>query len=99
VYYIVYIYTRVNPSSPKTTPSPPNHLKRIQTYYNYYICPLFLQGPLELARIFLEAGLPAGVFNVVCGLGPVAGRALAEDPRIAKLDLTVLFMLNRACES
>lgn len=52
-----------------------------------------------MARIFLEAGLPAGVFNVVCGLGPVAGRALAEDPRIAKLDLTVLFMLNRACES
>lgn len=43
---------------------------------------------IELARIFTEAGLPAGVLNVVTGLGAVAGKALAEHPGIAKLDLT-----------
>ena len=43
---------------------------------------------LELARIALEAGIPAGVFNVVTGFGPEAGRALSSHPGIAKLDLT-----------
>mmetsp|Transcript_46087 Transcript_46087/g.148454 ORF Transcript_46087/g.148454 Transcript_46087/m.148454 type:complete len:497 (-) Transcript_46087:297-1787(-) len=43
---------------------------------------------LELARIFTAAGLPAGVLNVVCGLGAVAGKALAEHATVAKLDLT-----------
>lgn len=43
---------------------------------------------IELARILSEAGLPAGVLNVVTGLGAVAGKALAEHPAIAKLDLT-----------
>lgn len=43
---------------------------------------------LELAELFEEAGLPAGVLNVVCGLGATAGKALAEHPGIAKLDLT-----------
>ena len=43
---------------------------------------------LALAHIFADAGLPAGVLNVVVGLGSVAGKALAEHPGIAKLDLT-----------
>lgn len=43
---------------------------------------------LKLAEIFTEAGLPKGVFNVVLGLGPTAGRALAEHPGINKLVLT-----------
>jgi acyl-CoA reductase-like NAD-dependent aldehyde dehydrogenase len=43
---------------------------------------------LELARIFGEAGLPPGVFNVVTGLGPTTGKALAEHPGLAKLVLT-----------
>jgi len=43
---------------------------------------------LKLARIFTEAGLPPGVFNVVLGLGPGAGRWLAEHPDIDKLVLT-----------
>ncbi len=43
---------------------------------------------LKLARIFTEAGLPDGVFNVVLGLGPTTGRALAEHPDINKLVLT-----------
>ena len=44
-------------------------------------------GALKLAEIFVEAGMPAGIFNVVQGYGPV-GAALATDPRIAKVSLT-----------
>lgn len=43
---------------------------------------------LELARIALDAGIPAGVFNVVTGFGPGAGAALCTDKRVRKLDLT-----------
>ena len=43
---------------------------------------------LKLARIFADAGLPPGVFNVVLGLGQSAGRMLAEHPDINKLVLT-----------
>ena len=44
-------------------------------------------GALQLAQIFIEAGMPAGVFNVVQGLGAV-GASLATDPRVAKVSLT-----------
>ena len=44
-------------------------------------------GALQLAAIFVEAGMPAGIFNVVQGFGAV-GAALATDPRIAKVSLT-----------
>src|SRR5246500_4720526 len=43
---------------------------------------------LRLAKIFSEAGLPPGVFNIVLGLGPTAGRMLAEHGDIDKLVLT-----------
>jgi acyl-CoA reductase-like NAD-dependent aldehyde dehydrogenase len=43
---------------------------------------------LELGRICLEAGIPPGVFNVVPGLGVVAGAALAEHPGVNKLAFT-----------
>src|SRR5437879_12097490 len=43
---------------------------------------------LELARIFSEAGLPPGVFNVVTGLGATTGKALAEHPGLNKFVLT-----------
>ncbi len=43
---------------------------------------------LYLAELFREAGLPPGVFNVVPGTGPVAGRALAENARLGKFVLT-----------
>lgn len=44
-------------------------------------------GALKLAEILTEAGLPAGIFNVVQGRGAV-GAALVTDPRIAKVSLT-----------
>ena len=43
---------------------------------------------LKLAKIFTEAGLPPGVFNIVLGLGHSAGKMLAEHPDIDKLVLT-----------
>ena len=44
-------------------------------------------GALQLAEIFTEAGLPAGLFNVVQGRGAVGG-SLVTDPRVAKVSLT-----------
>lgn len=42
---------------------------------------------LALAEILHAAGLPAGLFNVVQGMGAV-GAALVTDPRVAKVSLT-----------
>ncbi|WP_026556224.1 aldehyde dehydrogenase family protein [Arthrobacter sp. 35W] len=42
----------------------------------------------HLARALHDAGLPAGVFNVVHGKGRVVGAALASDPRVAGLSFT-----------
>ncbi len=44
-------------------------------------------GALKLAEILIEAGAPAGIFNVVQGRGAV-GAALVTDPRVAKVSLT-----------
>ena len=43
---------------------------------------------LKLAALFMEAGGPAGVFNVVNGLGHEAGRALALHTDVAKISFT-----------
>ncbi|WP_271407969.1 aldehyde dehydrogenase family protein [Pseudomonas sp. Q1-7] len=43
---------------------------------------------LELARIADKAGLPAGVLNVIPGMGPDAGAPLAEHPGVDKLAFT-----------
>jgi acyl-CoA reductase-like NAD-dependent aldehyde dehydrogenase len=43
---------------------------------------------LELERIAVEAGLPAGVLNVVAGPGSVCGRRLVEHPDVAKIAFT-----------
>jgi len=43
---------------------------------------------LELGRIGLEVGLPAGVFNVVTGGGGTAGNALVEHPKVAFIGFT-----------
>lgn len=44
-------------------------------------------GALKVAEILFEAGLPAGVYNVVQGRGEVGG-ALVTDSRVAKVSLT-----------
>ena len=49
------------------------------------------QTPLstaELGRLTLEAGMPAGVFNVVHGDGPTTGAALVAHPHVPKLTFT-----------
>uniref|UniRef100_UPI0035C87B72 betaine-aldehyde dehydrogenase n=1 Tax=Pseudooctadecabacter sp. TaxID=1966338 RepID=UPI0035C87B72 len=42
---------------------------------------------LKVAEILHEAGAPAGIYNVVQGMGEV-GHALITDPRVAKVSLT-----------
>ncbi len=49
------------------------------------------QAPLScirLAELFVEAGGPAGVFNVVNGIGEVAGKALTLHNDVAKVTFT-----------
>lgn len=43
---------------------------------------------LAAAELALKAGVPAGVFNVVCGTGPEAGAALAGHPDVDVLAFT-----------
>ncbi|WP_156948276.1 aldehyde dehydrogenase [Marinobacterium jannaschii] len=50
-----------------------------------------LEAPLSclrMAQLFVEAGGPPGVFNVVNGEGPVAGKALAQHMDVAKISFT-----------
>lgn len=42
---------------------------------------------LKVAEILHEAGLPAGIYNVIQGMGEV-GNALVTDPRVDKVSLT-----------
>ena len=51
---------------------------------------------LELGRLALEAGIPPGVFNVVPGLGEVAGAALVEHPDVNKIAFTGSTTTGRA---
>jgi acyl-CoA reductase-like NAD-dependent aldehyde dehydrogenase len=43
---------------------------------------------LLLAEIVGEAGLPDGVFNLVCGTGPVVGEAIAAHPEVDMVSFT-----------
>jgi phenylacetaldehyde dehydrogenase len=43
---------------------------------------------LRLGRILHEAGVPAGVVNIVTGLGETAGAALTEHPAVDKIGFT-----------
>jgi acyl-CoA reductase-like NAD-dependent aldehyde dehydrogenase len=41
-----------------------------------------------LAEVIHEAGLPAGVFNMVTGFGPVVGEALVKHPQVDAISFT-----------
>ncbi len=43
---------------------------------------------LEFAKLVQEAGFPAGVFNVVTGLGHDVGDALVRHPKVARISFT-----------
>jgi phenylacetaldehyde dehydrogenase len=43
---------------------------------------------LRLGELVLEAGFPKGVFNIITGMGPTAGAALAEHPSVDKITFT-----------
>ncbi len=45
-------------------------------------------GSWALAEIFDEIGLPAGVFNLVSGYGPVVGEAIAAHPGVDMVSFT-----------
>jgi acyl-CoA reductase-like NAD-dependent aldehyde dehydrogenase len=41
-----------------------------------------------LAEVIDEVGLPPGVFNLVCGPGPIVGEAIASHPRVDMVSFT-----------
>jgi phenylacetaldehyde dehydrogenase len=43
---------------------------------------------LKLAELAVACGFPAGIFNVVTGVGQVTGAALVEHPGVAKISFT-----------
>ncbi|KAH6961795.1 aldehyde dehydrogenase domain-containing protein [Ilyonectria sp. MPI-CAGE-AT-0026] len=49
------------------------------------LAPLYGQ---KLAELIVEAGFPPGVINILCGLGTVAGQALADHAEVRKLSFT-----------
>lgn len=51
---------------------------------------------LRLGELFVEAGLPAGVLNIVTGRGAEAGSALANHPKVDKLAFTGSTQTGRA---
>jgi acyl-CoA reductase-like NAD-dependent aldehyde dehydrogenase len=56
------------------------------------------ESPLSatrLARLFVEAGGPPGVFNVVNGFGKEAGKALAKHMEVAKIAFTGSVAIGR----
>ncbi len=50
---------------------------------------------LELAKIIEEAGIPAGVVNVVTGSGGIVGEELASNPMVDKVALTGSTVVGR----
>ncbi|KAJ3467751.1 hypothetical protein MRS44_005315 [Fusarium solani] len=42
----------------------------------------------RLAELVVEAGFPPGVINILCGIGSVAGQALAEHREVRKVSFT-----------
>jgi aldehyde dehydrogenase (NAD+) len=60
-------------------------------YGNTVVLKLAYEAPrtgLHVAEAFAEAGLPAGVLNVLTGRGSTVGAALVRDPRVRALSFT-----------
>src|SRR5262249_56737503 len=60
-------------------------------YGNTVVLKLAWDAPLTgllLAECFEEAGLPAGVLNVLTGSGSKVGEALVRDPRVRAISFT-----------
>jgi aldehyde dehydrogenase (NAD+) len=60
-------------------------------YGNTVVLKLAFEAPrtgLHLVRALADAGLPAGVLNVVTGRGATAGAALVRDPRVRAISFT-----------
>lgn len=51
---------------------------------------------LKIAEVFENAGLPAGVLNVVPGDGPTLGEVLVKDPRVKLISFTGSTAVGRA---
>src|SRR5215467_11862467 len=58
------------------------------TPWNYPLDQIALKVAPALAEVIEEAGLPAGVFNLVTGLGPVVGEALASHDEVDMVSFT-----------
>ncbi|KEZ43126.1 Aldehyde dehydrogenase [Scedosporium apiospermum] len=56
------------------------------------LAPLYGQ---KLAALVKEAGFPPGVINIICGLGSVAGQALAEHRDVKKIAFTGSAVVGR----
>src|SRR3954447_5128588 len=68
-------------------------------YGNTVVLKLALEAPrtgLHVAECFAEAGLPAGVLNVLTGPGAKAGAALVADPRVRALSFTGSVAVGRS---
>lgn len=61
------------------------HLIAIIPFRVHIIMLLNSRTCLELADICQEVGLPAGVLNILTGLGPEAGAALSSHPHVDKV--------------
>jgi acyl-CoA reductase-like NAD-dependent aldehyde dehydrogenase len=60
-------------------------------YGNTVVLKLAYEAPLtglHIAEAFAEAGLPAGVLNVLTGRGSTVGAALVRDPRVGAISFT-----------
>jgi alpha-ketoglutaric semialdehyde dehydrogenase len=68
-------------------------------YGNTVVLKLATDAPLtglRLAECFAEAGLPAGVLNVLTGSGSKAGAALVRDPRVRAISFTGSVPIGRS---
>ncbi|HET8980259.1 MAG TPA: aldehyde dehydrogenase family protein [Solirubrobacteraceae bacterium] len=93
------IYTRRRPVGVVGLITPWNFPAAIPTwklapalaYGNTVVLKLAEDSPLtglHLARAFDDAGLPAGVLNVLVGTGPKVGAPLVQDPRVRAISFT-----------